>query len=101
MWSTLKKILPHLNAVEPEILSVVRGTESANHPEKYGVKLWTKERTINDSWCYGFSPDNPWTFSNDCDAEIWFNYYDRLKTLIEDFVQPHYWDAIDYIRLRF
>ena len=101
MWSTLKKNLPHLNAVEPEILSVVRGTEFAKHPEKHGVKLWATDRTINDSWCYGFSPDIPWTFSNDCDAEIWFKYYDKLKILIEDFVQPHYWDAIDYMRLRF
>ena len=67
MWSTLKKIFPHLNAVEPEILSVVRGTEFANHPEKYGVKLWATERMINDSWCYGFSHDIPWTFSNDCE----------------------------------
>ena len=35
------------------------------------------------------------------DAEICFKHYDRFKTLIEDFVQPHYWDAIDYMRLRF
>lgn len=97
----VEKILPNINDIEPEILSVVQGTEFANHPESYGIKLWATERTINDSWCYGLSPDIPWTFSNNSDAEIWFKYYDKLKGLIKGFVKPHYWDSIDYMRLRF
>ena len=32
---------------------------------------------------------------------MWFKYYDKLKMLIGDFIQPHYHDAIDYMRLRF
>ena len=83
------------------VLLAVHEIEFADQPEKYGVKLWASERTINDSWCYGFSPDIPWTFLNDCDADVWFKHYDKLKPLIEDCVQPHYWDAIDYMRLRF
>ncbi len=72
----IEKILPNVNEIEPEILSVVQGTEFASQPENYGIKLWATERTINDSWCYGLSPDIPWTFSNNSDAEIWFKYYD-------------------------
>ena len=98
---TIEKILPNANEIEPEILSVVQGTEFGSHPEKYGIKLWATERTINDSWCYGLSPDIPWTFHDKSEAEIWFNYYDKLRILIEGFVQPHYWDSIDYMRLRF
>ena len=98
---TIEKILPNVNNIEPEILSVVQGTEFADHSEKYGIKLWATERNINDSWCYGLSPDIPWTFSNNGDAEIWFKHYDKLRSLLEGFVQPHYWDSIDHVRLRF
>lgn len=98
---TVERVLPNVNDIEPEILSVVQGTEFATHPENYGIKLWATERTINDSWCYGLSPDIPWTFSNNSDAEIWFKYYDKLKSLIKGYVKPHYWDSIDFMRLRF
>ncbi len=97
----IEKVLPMVDAIEPEILSVNQGTEFASQPEKYGIKLWATERTINDSWCYGLCPDIPWTFNNSNDAEIWFEHYDKLRNLIEDFVQPHYWDSIDHVRLRF
>lgn len=97
---TLEKILPYVYDIEPEILSVIQGTEFACHSEKYGIKLWATNRTINDSWCYGLSPDIPWTFSNPQDAKTWFKHYDKLKNLIKDFVQPHYWDSIDYVRER-
>jgi len=99
--SAIERILPSVNSIEPEILSMAQGTTFANHPEKYGIELWATEKNINDSWCYGLTPDIPWTFSNNGDAEIWFKHYDRLRTLIEDFVQPHYWDSIDDVRLRF
>ncbi len=98
---TVERILPNVNDIEPEILSVVQGTEFASHPKDYGIKLWATERTINDSWCYGLSPDVPRAFSNNSDAEIWFRYYDKLKSLTKSFVRPHYWDSIDYMRLRF
>lgn len=90
-----------VDAIEPEILSVVQGSAFADNPEKYGIQLWATERTINDSWCYGLSPDIPWSFQNDKDADAWFKFYDRLQTLIYDFVEPHYWNAVDYVRLRF
>lgn len=97
---SIEKILPFVDAIEPEILSIVYGSEFANHPGKYGIKLWATEKNINDSWCYGLSPDIPWTFNDITDAEIWFKYYEKLKILIENFVQPHYWVSIDYIRNR-
>ena len=98
---SVERILSNVNDIEPEILSVVQGTEFASHPENYGIKLWATETNINDSWCYGLSPDIPWTFENSRDAKIWFEYYDKLRNLIDDFVQPHYWDSIDFVRLRF
>ena len=97
----LEKILPYVHVVEPEILSIVQGTEFAMHHQRFGIKLWAKERTINDSWCYGFSPDIPWSFVNENEAELWFRHYDELRTLLGDFVQPYYWDSIDHVRLRF
>lgn len=96
----LEKILPYVNDIEPEILSVIQGTEFAVHPEKYGIKLWTREKSINDSWCYGLSPDIPWTFSNPQDMELWFRHYEKLKGLITNFVRPHYWSSIDHVRKR-
>ena len=51
-----------MNDIESEILSVVQGTEFANHAEKYAIKLWTTGKTINDGWCYGLSPGIPWVF---------------------------------------
>jgi len=54
----------------------------------YGIQLWATERTINDSWCYGLSPDIPWTFKNIKEAEMWFKFYVKLKDLIYDFVSP-------------
>ncbi len=97
----LETILPYVHVVEPEILSIVQGTEFAMHHQRFGIKLWAKERTINDSWCYGFSPDIPWSFVNENEAELWFRHYDELRTLLGDFVQPYYWDSIDHVRLRF
>lgn len=99
--TNLEKILPYVHAVEPEILSVVQGTEFAIHHRNYGIKLWATERTINDSWCYGLSPDIPWTFSDSENAQMWFNHYDNLRHAIENFVQPHHWDSIDHVRSRF
>jgi hypothetical protein len=98
---TVERILPDLSDIEPEILSVVQGAEFASHPDNYGIKLWATEQNINDSWCYGLSPDIPWAFCNSGDVQVWFEYYDKLRGLIEDFVQPHYWDSIDFVRLRF
>lgn len=97
----IEQVLPMVDAIEPEILSVVQGSAFADNPEKYGIELWATERTINDSWCYGLSPDIPWTFQNDKDAVMWFDFYDKLKSLIYDFVEPHYWDAVYYVQLRF
>jgi len=98
---SVERILSNVNDIEPEILSVVQGAELASHPENYGIKLWATERNINDSWCYGLSPDIPWAFENSNDAKIWFEFYDKLRKLIDDSVQPHYWDSIDFVRLRF
>lgn len=99
--ATIEKILPYVSGIEPEILSVMYETGFGISPEKYGIKLWVTRNNINDSWCYGLSPDIPWTFDNNKEVNMWFKYYDKLKKLIDAFVQPIYWDSIDYVRLRF
>lgn len=97
----IETILPHVAAFEPEILSVPQGTEFAKQPERYGIRLWARDRSINDSWCYGLSPDIPWTFALAGESQIWFRHYEKLRNLIQDFVESHYWDSIDEVRLRF
>jgi hypothetical protein len=99
--TNIEAILPHVTAFEPEILSVIQGTEFAKCPQDYGIRLWPIDRSINDSWCHGLSPDIPWTFENSIEVRRWFNYCDRLKDLIQGHVDPHYWDSIDAVRLRF
>ncbi len=99
--SNLEKMLPYVHGIEPEILSVVQYTDFAVNNQRYGIKLWAKERTINDSWCYGLSPDIPWTFYDPKEAEMWFEHYDQLKEELVDLVQPCYWDSIEAVRIRF
>lgn len=97
----IEGILPYIYSIEPEILTVIQGTEFFNNPKEYGINLWAKDRTINDSWCFGLSPNVPWVFDNKREVEMWFRYYEKLKNLIEDFVEPHYWNSVDRMRLRF
>jgi hypothetical protein len=99
--SNLEKILPFVESVEPEILSVVQNADLAARHRDYGIKLWATEKTINDSWCYGLSPDIPWTFEDEKEVEIWFRYYDEMRALLSGHVEPRYWDSIDHMRLRF
>lgn len=97
----LEEILPYITNIEPEILSVIQETEFANNPIKYGIKLWATEKTINDSWCYGLSPDIPWTFYDKNITKMWFKYYNKLYDLIKHYVRQHYWDSIEHIQLKF
>lgn len=97
----IEGIIPHVTAFEPEILSVIQGTEFARHPEDYGIRLWPRDKSINDSWCYGLSPDIPWVFQNPHETQRWFNHYDKVRDLTEGIVEPHYWESIDAVRLRF
>jgi hypothetical protein len=97
----LERVIPYIHAVEPEILSVVQATEFARRHSEYGMRLWATEKTINDSWCYGLSPDIPWTFEDGNEAEMWFRFCEQLREMLGDYVEPHYWDSIDAVRLRF
>lgn len=97
----LEKILSYVDTIDLEILSVVQGSEFAKNPKKYGIKLNPSGPSINDSWCYGLSPDIPWVFSNKAEIDIWFKYIDKLYNLIKDFVEPCYWENIDAVKARF
>jgi len=97
----IEATLPHVTAFEPEILSVIQGTEFARCPEDYGIRLWPNDKSINDSWCHGLSPDIPWIFENEKEIETWFRHCDDLKGILSDLVEPQYWDSIDAVRMRF
>jgi hypothetical protein len=97
----LERLMPYIHAAEPEILSVVQDTVFAQHHGEFGMRLWATERSINDSWCYGLSPDIPWTFEDEDEAEMWFRHGEQLKERLGDCVQPYYWDSLHAVRLRF
>jgi len=95
--SELEAILPFIHSVEPEILSVVQGSALAENPGNYGIQLWPESQSINDSWCFGLSPDIPWTFKDPYELDLWANHYIDLKGLLNDRVKPHYWESIEYV----
>lgn len=96
----LEEVLPHASSFEPEVLSVMQGTEFAKNPKKYGIQLWTNQN-INDAWCYGFSPDIPWTPINRAELNMWFDHCSKLQKLLGNLVHPRYWESVDAIKERF
>ena len=75
----------------------------------YGLEPYYRDHTLHslwvyllgDSWCYGLSPDIPWSFEDQNETDMWFRHADNLKKLLGDLVQAQYWDAIDCVRQRF
>lgn len=97
----IKELTLYLYGLEPEVLSVIQGTEIFLNPQKYNIKLWTNKNNIGHGWCYGLSPEVPWSFINSSDAVKWFKFYDLLRREIETIVDTKYWDSIDYIMENF
>ena len=96
--NNIKKLLPYLNSIEPEVLTVVQGSEFAINPEKYGIKLYQTENLLNDSWCFGLSQDIPWSMTDDELRNEWFKFSEKLKKLCENYVKHDYWEAIDALK---
>lgn len=88
-------LLPHLYSIEPEILTVVHGSEFALNPSKYGINLYETNSPINNSWCFGLSHDIPWSMLDKDLMMQWFNFYRKFKELCINHVKPGYWDAIE------
>jgi hypothetical protein len=94
----LEAILPFVWSIEPEILTVVNGSEFAESPSDYGIILNATERVINDSWCFGLSQDIPWTMSDPRQIENWFQHAAELRHLCGDRVSPECWTNVDRLK---
>lgn len=96
--NNVEKLLPYLNYIEPEVLTVVQGSEFALNPSKYGIKLYGNQNLLNDSWCFGLSQDIPWTMSDSSLMEEWFHFSSLMKGLCINHVKPDYWHAIEQLK---
>jgi len=98
----IEKVLPYVNCVHLEILSITNRSEFSLFPERYGIELWPMSgKSIIPSWCYGFSPDIPWTFHDVNDIQLWINHYEDLKLLLADKLPSYYYESIDYLKGEF
>ena len=97
--STIEPLLPYIHSINLEILTITNYSEFALHPYKYDIELFPKDgKSIIPSWCYGFSPDIPWTFLNKSGIKLWIDHYDNLKLLLGDVVPSRYYEAVDYLK---
>lgn len=97
--NNIEPLLPYIHSINLEILTITNHSEFALHPDKYGIELFPEDgKSIIPSWCYGFSPDIPWTFLNKSKIKLWIDHYDELRLLLGDMVPPYYYESIDYLK---
>ena len=94
----IEKILPYVDKIDLETLSIVYGSDFYKNHNKYGMELFPKENPIFNYWCYGLSPDTPWTFKDRNQIKMWLDHSDKLEEIIYDYVDEQYWWSIEYIR---
>jgi hypothetical protein len=100
--NNIKPLLPYIHSINLEILTITNHSEFALHPDRYGIELFPEAgKSIIPSWCYGFSPDIPWTFLNKSEIKLWIDHYDDLRLLLGNVVPPHYYESIDYLKGEF
>jgi len=92
--AALEALLPHVAEVELEVLTVVNGSEFAEHPQRYGIVLYPERNLLNDSWCFGLSQDIPWTLADLEAIPRWFRHAKALRGLCGDSVRPVYWENL-------
>jgi hypothetical protein len=91
---TVERVLPYIESIEPEVLTVVNGSGFAKEPSRFGIILNATEGLLNDSWCYGLSQDIPWRMDDTHLMRAWFEHAKALERSCADFVKPLYWEAI-------
>ncbi len=100
--TNIEPLVPYIHEISLEMLTITNHSEFARHPDKYGIELFPKDgKSIIPSWCYGFSPDIPWTFLNKDEIKLWINHYDELRLVLGDVVPSHYHESIDYLKGEF
>ena len=96
----IEELLPYLYRIEPEVLTVVNGSGFACEPSRYGIILYATENLLNDSWCFGLSPDIPWTMTDTDLMEKWFEHAHKLRELCSEYVKAEYWGAIECLQTK-
>ena len=94
----LERMLPYIHHIEAEVLTIVNGSGFAREPGKYGIVLNATDQLLNDSWCYGLSPDIPWSMADPELFELWMSHADAIRYMCGDRVRPEYWAAVDDLR---
>jgi hypothetical protein len=95
----IETILPYLYSIEPEILTIVHGSDFALNPLKYGINLYETNNPINNSWCFGLSHDIPWSMADTNLMKKWFDFFRNLKELCINHVKPSYWQSIEELEI--
>jgi len=100
--TNIEPLVPYTHEIGLEILTITKHSEFALRPYRYGIELFPKDgKSIIPSWCYGFSPDIPWTFTNKDEIKLWIDHYDELKLVLGDVVPSHYYESLDYLKGEF
>ncbi len=94
----LERVLPYIDKIEVETLSILYNSDFYKNHNKFGIELFPENNLIFNYWCYGLSPDIPWTFKNKTKLKMWLKYIDKLNNLIYDHVDEQYWLHVDYIK---
>lgn len=94
----LEELLPYINKVELESLSILYGSDFHKNSDSYGIDLYPEKNPIFPAWCYGLSPDVPWGFKDDADYFMWEKHIDLLRQMTNGYVDEEYWWHVDYIK---
>ncbi len=94
----LEEILPFIDKVELESLSILYGSDFYRNKDIYGIELYPKKNLIFPAWCYGLSPDIPWGFKDNANRFVWEKHIRDLQKILVNHVDDKYWWHIDYIK---
>lgn len=96
--NNLEEILPYINSVELEPLSVLYNSNFYKNSDIYGIDLYPEKNPIFSAWCYGLSSDIPWGFKDDNDYFKWEKHIDSLRPMLDNYVEDEYWWHTNYIK---
>lgn len=94
----LEKILPFVSMIEPEVLTIVNGSELYHRALQEGIILNATKNIINRSWCFGLSHDIPWSFKNIQSMELWFKHIVEFEKLSGAKIKDKYWIEVERIK---
>lgn len=93
-YNNLIQLAPYIGSIEYEILSVTHSSTFSSKNKEYGIKLNATNKIINNSWCYGFSNDEPWTFQDESLFDLWVPHSISVLDTVGAKIRPEYHNAI-------